>query len=248
MDVSSYVLLSHAQALRRRLDVVANNMANVSTVGFKREQPVFHDLVEAVPGDVPGAARTVSFVLDYGAVHDNRDGAFEATGRALDVAIQGTGYLSVALPDGTTAYTRAGNLKLLPNGQLGTPAGFPILGDNGAPIMVPAGSETKLTIAGDGTVSGPEGPLGRIGVTVFQDEAAMSQRGEGLFNGSGGRVLAAAETTLKSGGLESSNVQPVVETTHMIDILRSYQSSERMADGLNDMRKRAIERLGRLGN
>ena len=247
MDVSSYVLLSHEQALRRRMDVVANNMANVSTTGFKREQPVFHELVERSAGEA-AAGRDVSFVLDRGAAHDTREGAFLATGNPLDVAVLGRGYLSVALPDGGTAYTRAGNLKLLDDGRLGTAGGLPVLGDNGAPITVPAEAAGRLSIGEDGTVNGPDGPIGRIVVTRFGDEAALSQRGDGLFDGTGGQLLAPAETRIKSGGLEGSNVQPIVETTHMVEILRSYQTSQRLSDGIHDMRKRAIERLGRLGN
>ena len=77
MDISSYVLLSHEQALRRRMDVVANNLANTSTVGFKREQPVFHEFVKKGSEGVVDAARDVSFVLDYGAVHDTSAGAFQ---------------------------------------------------------------------------------------------------------------------------------------------------------------------------
>jgi flagellar basal-body rod protein FlgF len=247
MDVSSYVLLSHEQALRRRLDVVANNMANVNTTGFKREQPVFHELVETSDGTMP-AARSVSFVLDYGATHDVREGAFQATGNPLDVAIQGPGYLSVALPDGSTAYTRAGNLRVLPDGRLGTASGTPVLGEDGAPIAVPADAGAQLRIAEDGTVFGTAGPFGRLGVSMFDDEGSVTVRGDGLVTGTGARLLPAADTRLKSGGLEASNVEPIVETTHMIEILRSYQSSQRMSEGINDMRRRAIERLGRLGN
>lgn len=247
MDVSAYVLLSHEQALRRRLDVVANNMANASTTGFKREQPVFRELVEASSGMVP-VARNVSFVLDYGTTHDSREGAFQATGLPLDVAIQGPGYLAVARPDGSTAYTRAGSLRILASGQLGTASGHPVLGDNGAPITLPEEARTQLRIADDGTISGPGGPLARLGVSRFDDEGALSPLGDGLLTGTGARTLPAADTRLKSGGLEASNVEPIVETTHMVDILRSYQSSQRMSDSINDVRRRAIERLGRLGN
>lgn len=248
MDVSSFVLLGHQQALRRRLDVVANNMANVSTVGFKREQPVFQEAVRRSDGELAKDARSVSFVLDHGATHDTRAGAFQATGNPLDLMIEGPGYLSVSLPDGTTAFTRAGNLKVLDDGRLGTAGGQVVLGDNGQPIAIPPEAAGRLTLGRDGTVHGPDGPLGRIGVTVFDDESGVDPRGDGLMIGSGGRLLGAAETRVKSGGLESSNVQPITETTHMIEILRSYQSSMRLADNLTDMRKRAIERLSRLGN
>lgn len=247
MDITSYVLLSHEQALRRRMDVTANNMANTSTVGFRREQPVFHEYVNDRAEGPVDAARNVSFVLDYGAVHDTRAGAFQVTGNELDVAIEGPGYLSVEAPEGGVAYTRAGALKVLEAGELATSTGQRILGDNGQPIAIPPDQTAGLRISEDGTIASPAGPLGRLTVTVFDDELAVSPRGDGLMAGEGGRVLAVAETRLRSGGVEGSNVQPIVETTSMVEILRSYQSSQRMSDALGDMRKRAIERLSRIG-
>ncbi len=246
MDVSSYVLLSHEQALRRRLDVAANNMANSSTVGFKREQPVFHEYVEqAGDASVPAAGNT-SYVLDYGAVHDTAAGAFQQTGNALDVMIDGPGYLGVEAPDGSTAYTRAGFVKVLGSGDLATAGGQRLLDENGKPINVPPDQQANLSIGSDGSVMNGTDVLGRLAVTVFADEGAVSPRGDGMMIGTGGRVLGAAETKLKSGGVESSNVQPIAETTAMVEILRSYQTSQRLSQALDDLRKNAIDRLGRI--
>lgn len=245
MDVSSYVLLSHEQALRRRLDVAANNMANSSTVGFKREQPLFHEYVEQTREAPIEDAKKTSFVLDYGAVHDTSQGAFQPTGNPLDVMIDGPGYLNVEAPEGGTAYTRAGFIKILESGELATAGDQRILDENGRPITVPPEQTASVTIAADGTVMGREGPLGRIAVTVFGDENAVSPRGDGMLTGTGGRPLPAAQTRLRIGGVEGSNVQPIVETTAMVEILRSYQTSQRMSESLSDMRKHAIDRLGR---
>lgn len=244
MDVSSYVLLSQEQALRRRLDVAANNLANMNTVGFKREQPVFREYVEQGESAIAPAKKT-SYVLDYGAVHDASSGAFQPTDNPLDVMIEGPGYLSVEAPGGGVAYTRAGYIKVLESGELATAGGQRVLGEGGRPIRVPAESAGRLSIGGDGTVMGPDGPLGRITVTVF-DEASVDPRGDGLMNAANGRELPAAETKLKSGGVEGSNVNAIVETTDMVEILRAYQTSMRMADSMNDLRKRAIDRLSRV--
>lgn len=245
MDVSAYVLLSHEQALRRRMDVTANNLANVSTTGFKREQPVFGEhLRETGPEAVDGATQA-HFVLDRGAVHDTAAGAFQVTGNPLDVMIEGAGYLAVESPDGGTAYTRAGHLTLLPSGELATRSGQQVLGEGGRPISVPPEDAASLRIAADGTLSGATGPLGRIAVTRL-DEASVTPLGDNLFSGAGAAELPAAETRLKAGGVEGSNVQPVTETTRMVEILRAYQSSVRMSESLGDMRKRALERLGRV--
>ncbi|WP_010219798.1 flagellar hook-basal body complex protein [Sphingomonas sp. PAMC 26621] len=245
MDISSYVLLSHEQALQRRLDVTANNMANTSTVGFKREQPVFHEYVEQSGDTSVRSASSTSYVLDYGAIHDTGMGAFQATGNPLDVMINGPGYLAVEAPGGGTAYTRAGFVKVLPSGDLATAGGQRLLDATGKPINVPPDQLSNLSIASDGSISGPQGVLGRLALTVFADEGGVTPRGDGLMAASGGAILAAVDTKLTSGGVEGSNVQPIVETTAMVEILRSYQSSQRLSQAMDDMRKNAIDRLGR---
>lgn len=244
MDVSSYVLLSHEQALRRRLDVTANNIANTSTAGFKREQPVFHEFVEdSVSAASPAAGKT-SFVLDYGAVHDAAAGAFQPTANPLDVMVEGPGYLSVETPGGV-AFTRAGYIKISSDGDLTTATGQRLLGEGGGPINVPADQQGTLAIGKDGSVTSAQGALGRLTVTVFDDESAAEQRGDGMMTATGGRVLGAEATKLKSGGVEASNVQPIAETTAMVEILRAYQASQSIIQSLNDMRGRAIDRLGK---
>jgi len=247
MDIASYVLLSHEQALRRRMDVTANNMANMSTVGFKREAPLFHDYMETTDAAPIPAAKQTAFVLDYGAVHDARAGAFQATGNPLDVMIDGPGYFAVEAPGGGTAYTRAGFIKVSRSGDLVTAGGQRILGEGGRPINVPREDAATLSIAEDGTVASSNGALGRIAVTAFADEGSVDPRGDGLMSGKNGRELAAAETKLRTGGVESSNVEPIVETTDMVEILRAYQMSQRMNESMADMRKRAIDTLGRFG-
>ncbi len=244
MDVSAYVLLSHEQALRRRLDIAANNMANTGTTGFKREQPLFHDYLESGTGGPVPAADTTAFVLDYGAMHDSSAGSFERTANPLDVMIDGPGYLTVEDPAGGTAYTRAGHILVSDTGDLVTAAGQRLLDASGKPIAVPPDQIAALTITADGSVTGSQGALGRLAVTQF-DEATVTPRGDGLYNGENGRILVAAETRLKPGGIEASNVQPIVETTAMVEILRAYQSSQQLSASINDMRTRTIERLSR---
>lgn len=245
MDVSSFVLLSHEEALRRRLDVAANNMANSSTAGFKREQPVFHAYVETTDDAPVAAARSTSFVLDYGAMHDTAAGAFQATSNPLDVMIEGSGYLAVEAAGGGTAYTRAGYVKISSSGNLTNATGQRLLGDSGQPINVPPDEAGTVSIAADGSVVAKSGTLGRLAVTVFDDESGVIDRGDGMISGDGGRVLAAIDTHLKSGGVEASNVQPITETTSMVEILRAYQASQNITQSINDMRSRAIDRLGK---
>lgn len=247
MDISSYVLLSQEQALRRKLDVAANNMANMTTVGFKRERPVFREYVEKSAENAVDAARSTSFVLDYGALHDTKAGAFQATGNALDLMIDGPGYLAVEAPGGGTAYTRAGFVKVNAAGELTTASGERLLGEGARAIAVPTEQLATLAIASDGTVSTKDGIVGRLAVTVFDDERRLTPRGDGMMGGVAGRELAAADTRLRSGGVEGSNVEPIVETTAMVDILRAYQTTMRIAQDMDELRKRAIGSLGRVG-
>lgn len=245
MDISSYVLLSQETALRRRMDVAANNLANMNTVGFKREQPVFREYVEKTESAVKPASQT-SFVLDYGAVHDFSQGGFQPTGNPLDLMIEGPGYFAVQAADGSTAYTRAGQLKMLPTGELATSSGNKLLGEGGKPITVPAEAANQVSIGLDGTVNGPGGPFGRVAVTSF-DEASIDPRGDGLFSGTGGRELPGAQTRVRSGGLEGSNVNAIQETTDMVEILRAYQTSQTLSNSMSDLRKSAIDKLSRIG-
>lgn len=251
MDNSTYVLLSHGQALRRRLDVAANNMANSETAGFRRERPVFREYIEPMegrpPAKLPKQARGIAFVQDYRAMQDTRAGAFQATGNPLDIMIDGPGWLAVQDANGDTAYTRAGFLKVSDTGELVTSGGQKLLDEGGAAILIPPDALSTLAISGDGTLSTKDGTLSRIGVTMFDDETTLTPRGDGLMTGSGGTPLPATETRIKSGGVEGSNVQPIAETTELIDILRSYQSSMAISNAINDLRKDAIGRLGRIG-
>jgi flagellar basal-body rod protein FlgF len=243
-DVSSFVLLSHEQALRRKLDIATNNMANVNTIGYKREQALFREHIERAREAPVKDAKKTSYVLDYGAVHDSRAGSFQPTGNALDMMIDGPGYFSVDDGDGTTSYTRAGMFRVRDDGTLTTTNGNAVLDENGRSITIPDDQAASLSIASDGTIATATGPLGRLAVTQF-DEMRVSVRGDGLVEGAGGRILPPGETHLVTGGLESSNVQPIIESTSMVEILRAYQTSMEMSQSIDTMRKQAIGRLSR---
>lgn len=246
MDVVSYVLLSHEQALRRQLDITANNIANVNTTGFKREQALFHEYVEETQEAPVPDARKTSFVLDYGVVHDSRAGVFQLTGNPLDVMIEGPGYLQVEGGNGETLYTRAGFIKMLENGDLATSTGHRFLDENGAPITIAPEQRRDLSITRAGTILSGDEPIARLAVTRFDDENLLEKRGNNFVAGTDGRILPANETRLLSGGVEGSNVESITETTHMVEIMRSYQSSQRLVDSLSDMRKQTINRIGRV--
>ncbi len=245
MDVQNYVALSHQTALRRRLDVVANNLANMNTTGYQRESVMFNALVDRMQGAAAPGGQAVSYVIDRGIARDVTQGDFHATGNPLDLAIDGPGYFSVRTADGATAYTRNGRVQILSGGILGLSSGEELLDTAGQPIRIET-DEKDISVSADGVVSTNLGEKARLAIMTFAQPAAMTRLGNNLLTGNGAEAADYARVQIKSGVLEGSNVKPIVETTDMIDILRSYQSTARLVERMGDVRERAIERLGRV--
>ena len=244
MDVGSYILLSQQSALQRRMNITANNLANMTTTGFRREKPVFQSyLVDSQASESP--EKQVAFVLDWRTTHDLAPGGFQATGNPIDMMIEGEGWFSLQTSDGV-AYSRAGEARVDADGRIVNLSGLPFLDESGQPVILPPQDAARVQITGDGTVMGTTGEVGRIAITRFDNDGSLIPRGDGLMGGQGGRLLPPEQIRIRSGGVEGSNVQPVVETTAMVEILRSYQSSARMAESMDDLRRQAIDRLGRI--
>ena len=243
MENAAYVGLSRQMTLRRELDIVANNIANADTTGFKVEQLLLGEEVGERARNAfvrPG----VSFVLDNGVGRDFGQGALEQTGRALDFAIEGEGAF-FALKDGTgDAYTRDGAFTLDPEGRLTTQAGAAVQGDGGDIILDPALGQ--VAVAADGTISQNGQPVGRLSVVRFDTLAVLEKGGDGLYrNASNATPVAANDVQIRQAMLEGSNVNPILEITNLIEIQRAYESVTRMIENTNDLSRRAVERLGR---
>lgn len=244
VDVQSYVSLSHQMALQRRLDVVANNIANMNTAGFRREDTLFTSSRERLGGDMPLSVQSVNYVLDRGLTLDSNAGPLTQTGNPLDIAIEGDFWLPVAANDGLPAYSRGGHLQVLPTGELALSTGEIVLGEGGAPIVL-APDDTDIEIGPDGEVSASEGPAGRLELFRFAADARPRRIGSGLMRAEA-VPAAPGEARIRPGMIEGSNVAAIAETTRMIEILRAYQSSQRLNERVNDIRERAIQRLGRV--
>ena len=220
MDRMIYLSMSGAKAALQRQDVLANNLANVSTNGFRAELAAFR----AVPVQGSGAStRVYSLESTVGASHE--PGAVTTTGRPLDVAMKGNAWLTVQGLDGTEAYTRAGALDVDAQGQLVTKTGLPVLGDGG-PINVPANSE--VSIAGDGTVSakganGRSTSVGRLKLVSPESPAAITRGPDGLFRAADGDLQRDANARLQDGALEGSNVSAVETMISMISAARQFE-------------------------
>ncbi|GHU03802.1 flagellar basal-body rod protein FlgF [Alphaproteobacteria bacterium] len=220
MENTSYVALSKQAALWRELEVVANNMANVNTPGYKAEEVMFRDYLVKTKSENTPFGRNVAFVQDIGTLRDTREGPLSMTGAPLDIALQGDGFFVIDTPLGQR-FARAGHFRLDDNGMIVTTAGYPLLQSNDMPIIL-APNESSVEIANDGTVSTENGQIGKIKVVRFENEQELMSAGDGAFVTKAEPIEVATPIMLQ-GMLEDSNVQAVAEMTKMMTILRNYQ-------------------------
>ncbi|HEX6707705.1 MAG TPA: flagellar basal-body rod protein FlgF [Albitalea sp.] len=238
MDRMIYLSMSGAKATMQRQDTLANNLANVSTVGFRAELQAFR----AVPVQGSGASTRV-YALESTPGYDASAGNVTATGRPLDVAMKGNAWLSVQGLDGTEAYTRAGSLDVSADGTLTTRNGLTVLGDGG-PIQVPP--NTEVQIGGDGTVSaratnGKSTPVGKL--KLVTPEVPLQRGTDGLFRADGGDLQADANARVQDGALEGSNVSAVETMVSMITAARQFEAQMKMLQTAEGDEKAAAQLL-----
>ncbi len=244
MENAILVNLARQMTLRRQMDVVANNLANMETAGFKGGSLRFEEFVMPVAevDGVTGSNRMVSSVLDAGQVRDFGEGTVTQTGNPLDVAINGDGWLVVQTDNGER-FTRNGHLKIDPDGRLVTSDGHPVLGTGGEVTLT--ADDTEITIGADGTLTTNNGNNNRLRVVRFDDQNLLTPEGNNLYR-SEADPLPAETSRVMQGFVEKSNVHPVMEMTRMIETSRAYMSTSRLLDNTGELRQRAIETLGRL--
>ncbi len=238
MDRLIYLSMAGAKATLQRQDQLANNLANASTNGFRAEMQAFR----AVPVRGDGASTRV-YALESSVGHDTRPGPQQATGRSLDVAMQGNAWLAVQALDGTEAYTRAGSLQVSAEGQLVTPAGLAVLGDGG-PISV--GVNAAVEIASDGTITSTTGSgrpqqVGRL--KLVTPEENLNRGADGLFRAGDGDLPASPTARVQSGALEGSNVSAVETMVAMIAAARQFDQQMKMLQGAEQREQQAAKLL-----
>jgi len=219
MDRLIYLAMSGAKATMQRQETLANNLANVSTLGFRAELAAFR----AVPVEGSGASTRV-YALESTPGYDATPGQVAATGRNLDVAMQGAAWLAVQGLDGTEAYTRGGSLDINADGNLVTISGLTVLGDGG-PIQIPP--DNRVGIAADGTVSvtdvnGHSNSVGKL--KLVTPEAPLTRGTDGLFRAPGGELSADPLARVQDGALEGSNVSAVETMVAMIAAARQFEA------------------------
>ncbi|WP_207476456.1 flagellar basal-body rod protein FlgF [Arenibaculum pallidiluteum] len=244
MENPLYIALSRQNALRRQLDVTAHNVANMNTTGYKNQRMLFVEYIAKPQGvGVQPRDQRMSMVEDLAVLRDLSAGPIAQTGNPFDLALDGDGYLVVETTSGPR-YTRTGQMHLDGGRRIVNANGLPLLGEGNQPIELPADAGA-VTIRGDGTIETANGGIaGRLQVVRFERPQFMSELGGGLY-ASDEPAQPAEDTRVLQGALEQSNVQAVAEMTQMTEILRQYQSTQRLIETEHERQRSAIQRLAR---
>ncbi|MDD1532944.1 MULTISPECIES: flagellar basal-body rod protein FlgF [unclassified Bradyrhizobium] len=240
--------LSRQMTLERQMDVIANNVANANTNGFKADHSLFEEYLNsnAREDNFIGADRRVSYVQDRGTFRDVGPGPMEMTKNPLDLAITGDAYFAVQV-NGGERYTRDGKFSLNSTGQLVTSDGNLVLGTGGPITFQP--TDHDINIAPDGTITVLEGTArndsirGKIKMVSFDDPAKLTKLGANLYDTGRATLQPATKSTVEQGYVEKSNVNSVIEMTRMVEVMRSYSAVANLLQQQSDLHKSAIEKL-----
>jgi flagellar basal-body rod protein FlgF/flagellar basal-body rod protein FlgG len=233
--------MSRTQAL----DTIANNLANVSTAGFRASRNVFSSVLANSGNSVlsPLNEDANNYGVLTGTQLDTSQGSLTRTNNDLDVAIEGSGYFTVQTANGTV-YTRGGNFRVSPQGQLITAAGDPVMGDNNAPIAIVG---EPVSISTDGTISVNGAVSGRMKLAEFAPSVAVQSAGGTYYTAPAGSAVAATNSQVRQGAIESSNVNPVTSVVELISAQREVETMRRVLTMFNnEMDKTAAQDLPRV--
>jgi flagellar basal-body rod protein FlgF len=249
MENALLIGLSRQTALERQLDVIANNIANVNTTGYKADNTLFETYLNtpAHEDNFVGGDRRVSFVQDRGTYRNMTQGAVEGTSNPLDIAIDGSAFLTVQTAAGER-YTRDGNLHIDNQGQLVTAAGNTVVGATGPIVFQP--TDHDINITPDGTITVVEGngrtdaQRGKLRLVSFTDAQKILKEGFNLYSaGDGGAPQPDTKSTVRQGFIEKSNVNSVAEMSRMMEVSRAYASIANMMNQQAELQKTAIQQL-----
>ncbi len=253
MENALLVGLSRQMALSRELDVIANNVANIDTTGYKADNAEFSEFLmpQARDNEFTGSDRRVSFVEDRATWIDFSPGAVQHTGSPLDVAIDGNAYFAVQTPRGLR-YTRNGALAISATGQLVTNEGYQVMGDGG-PITFQI-NDTDVNISAQGIItvrdggSGQDAQRGRLQLAAFDQPQLLQKDGSSTFMAPNGINAGPppAGTRVVQGAIEKSNVKAVIEMARMIEITRSYNDIAGILQQQSDQRRNALQQLSQM--
>lgn len=237
MDNSGYVSLTKQSGLLKEMQTIANNIANLSTTGYRREGVVFAEYIQGAGPTAP----SLSMADAHGRMTDSSQGAFAHTNGTFDFAIEGPGYFVLATPDGERL-TRAGAFTPNYESELVSSEGYRLLDTGGSPIFVPPNA-SSVTLASDGTLSANNIPLAQIGLVVAEDPNAITRETGVLFQNASA-TLPVANPAVIQGFLENSNVSPVAEMARMIEVQRSYELGQKFLEREDDRIRSVVRALG----
>lgn len=249
MENALLIGLSRQMTLERQMDVVANNVANVNTTGFKADRSVFQEYLNsgAHEDNFVGSDRSVSYVHDRATFHDFTAGPLELTKNPLDVSIDGNAFLVVQTPGGER-YTRDGSLQINNQGQLVTASGYQVLGSSGPITFQP--TDKDINIASDGNVTVIEGVnridsvRGKLRLVSFAQAQKLLKEGSNLYAaGEGATAQLDTASRVRQGFIEKSNVNSVLEMSRMIEVTRTYTQISALLQQQSDLHRTAIEKL-----
>ncbi|HTW29389.1 MAG TPA: flagellar hook-basal body complex protein [Acetobacteraceae bacterium] len=241
MELATYIALSRLVAQGREMDVTAMNLANASTPGFKAERVLFSDWLDRQAGSkTPPGGRTLTFTQDRATYRDHEQGALQHTGNPFDLAIGGNGWFTVQTPRGPRL-TRAGRFSPSADGTVRDLDGDALLDTNGQPIKL-APTDVGIHVAGDGTISSVNGQIAKIGIVAPNDPNRMTAEG-GLLYRADVNTSPVAAPRITQGALEESNVEPILETTKMMNELRQFQFVTQFVQAESDRQQNAIDKI-----
>lgn len=243
MDNTMLIGLTRQLTLRRQLDMVANNIANASTQGFKAERMMLESEVAHRASHVDGPNR-IQFVDEWAMGRDFSQGALTRTSRPLDLALEGEGFFTLETPAGER-FTRDGHFTLNAQGELTASDGARVLDDGGQPIVLDEGAG-QIVISETGFITQNGAQIGQVGVTRFADQGQLEKSGDNRFVApEDAERLNDERPMIRQGFSESSNVRPMIEITSMMQVSRAYSSISKMINDTDELSRKAIERLGR---
>ena len=241
MELPTYVALSRLSAQQRALDVSASNLANSGTPGFKSSRVLFSDwLSNQVGTTAPPGDRTIAYTQDRATYREQQSGVLEHTANPLDLAIAGNGFFTVNTPRGPRL-TRAGHFTQQADGTISDIEGNPLLDAAGKPMHL-SPTDATITVTADGSVSSESGPIGRIGVVQPADLNRMTAEGNRNLRADT-PTTPVAQPKVVQGAVEDSNVEPILETTRMMDDLRSFQFTSEFLQAEADRMQSAIDKI-----
>jgi len=242
MDSPGYIILSRMNAQLRTQSLVAHNLANADTPGYRATRPVFaeHPALQRGAPRIPGL-REVDYTWDRASWRDETAGPISRTGNPLDVAIVGEGYFAVETPRGER-FTRAGRFTIGADGRLVDQAGHAVLNVGGNPIAISPG-DSRIEIMGDGSIRSENGEIGKLRVVRFANNQTLRSEGDRLFDAAGQQPEAIARPGLVQGAVEGSNVQSIVELTRMMAEVREFQFATQFAEREGERIQTAVDRI-----